>query len=390
VPAFLSICSAYLLLSKASRKAFIVTIVIPITSIFTTLRGTQGSHSVPYYYLSCFTLLIIINSNYIKKHNFKINSSRKIVITTILAAFFMYNLYPIVNRNKISDMSNVIGISRIAETLLKQKDGIFLTDLDLNPYVELNRVPGLKIPTPTPWFFEKYEEDILSELEEKQVKLISYNPDNLVWGYRLGSYSPKLDEYIENNYKEVKGNYSLAKCSNQKLYAIRSSYDDFENELVLKFPDSFGIDYNPAIESKSFTKEDRKIVGEITKESEVSQKFYVLRNNLSNIRILMANFARKNSGVITFQLKDEQGKRIAENKVDASSICDNLFLEISIPAIANSANKTYELSISSNSELNNAVTAWTLPSMNEDFFVKINKQPRAESLILELGYKKIR
>ncbi|MFX7190237.1 hypothetical protein ABTI31_20490, partial [Acinetobacter baumannii] len=49
-----------------------------------------------------------------------------------------------------------------------------------------------------------YKDEIFRNLKEERPKIVLYNEDLEVWGYRFGDFASELCEYYEDNYKESK------------------------------------------------------------------------------------------------------------------------------------------------------------------------------------------
>ena len=102
--------------------------------------------------------------------------------------------------------------------------------------------------------------------------------------------------------------------------------------------------------------------GEIQGAFTVGQSFYSPYPGLYRIDVMLATYARPNSGQVTFSLTPGAGNktRLATVQFDASQVKDNRLRSFEFPALDDSAGKTYAFYLEAPaSRPGNAITAWT-------------------------------
>lgn len=102
--------------------------------------------------------------------------------------------------------------------------------------------------------------------------------------------------------------------------------------------------------------------GEIQGSFTVGQTFYSPYPGLYRIEVLLATYARPNTGRVAFHLSTgpTQGRELATVPFEASLVEDNRFRSFEFPAQGDSAGKTYFFYLEApGSGLGNAITAWS-------------------------------
>ena len=108
--------------------------------------------------------------------------------------------------------------------------------------------------------------------------------------------------------------------------------------------------------------------GEITSDVALRQSFLSDINNLSRIDILLATYARKNSGLLKVELIEDGNKLVYRKIVSDSSLHDNSFFSIKFTPIKESRKHNFLIVLSSPYGYSgNAVTAWLTSSISPGF-----------------------
>jgi len=154
-------------------------------------------------------------------------------------------------------------------------------------------------------------------------------------------------------------------------------------------PKSIARKFDPlayTVQGLSITQSE-KPAGFINSNSSVKQSFVAEENKLSDIRILLATYARVNTCEITFELFDQDNNLIASQKVDGSKLKDNSYFDFRFDPISDSKGKTYFFKIWSDGTEENSITAWM---SNEDAYADgkfyINDQESTGDLCFTLYY----
>ena len=117
---------------------------------------------------------------------------------------------------------------------------------------------------------------------------------------------------------------------------------------------SVNLDASEALASKADIP-----IGEIYGNKKVIQTFTASQNNLSGLKLMLATYARTNNQVVKLIFESADGKKIAEEILDAKKIRDNSYKRFYFPTQLDSKGKLYKLSIiSETSYSGNAITAY--------------------------------
>jgi len=130
-------------------------------------------------------------------------------------------------------------------------------------------------------------------------------------------------------------------------------------------------------------------IGEITGDTILKQTFVSSNNNLCEIQIMFATFARSNSCSINLQLYDDEDTLIDEKTMSSKEMMDNSYLIYKFDYINDSRNKRYSIVISSKDAVpGNAVTIWCTNKDSFDGDLFINGQQQTDNLCIFIGYCK--
>jgi len=129
------------------------------------------------------------------------------------------------------------------------------------------------------------------------------------------------------------------------------------------------------------------IIGEISENVVVKQTFLSNYNDLCEIKINFATFARINSCQINLRLYDENDVLINEKIIQSARILDNSYLSYKFPQIKDSLGKKYTLLISSKDAVSgNAVTVYLTNDGSFEGDLYINDQYQTNDLCIIPGY----
>jgi len=108
-------------------------------------------------------------------------------------------------------------------------------------------------------------------------------------------------------------------------------------------------------------------VGQIVDKVNIKQSFVVEKNNFSEISLLAATYSRINYGQLEILLKKKKtGEVVVKKNIKMENLIDNQYINIDFPAIQDSGNLEFEISIQSPKSSNgNSVTFW---SSSEDVY----------------------
>lgn len=100
-------------------------------------------------------------------------------------------------------------------------------------------------------------------------------------------------------------------------------------------------------------------VGGIFGDSDLNQTFISNLDNMAEVQILFATWARVNTGSLFVKISEVDGKEFFSQTLDMSKISDNTFVSFKFEPRKNSKNKKYLINLSSpESTDTNNVTCW--------------------------------
>jgi uncharacterized membrane protein len=150
----------------------------------------------------------------------------------------------------------------------------------------------------------------------------------------------------------------------------------------------YKIKGNPILLDEAYTDSPNgKHIGEITGNVVVKQEFLSNDNNLCEVNIYFATFARSNSGLIKLELYEENEILINEETIDCAKMLDNSYLRYRFNKINNSRGKQYSLIIKAADAVSgNAVTIWCTEGDSFEGNLFINEQKQSDNLCILIGY----
>ena len=125
--------------------------------------------------------------------------------------------------------------------------------------------------------------------------------------------------------------------------------------------------FNSHVPFISQTKSDVP-VGEIYGEKKIGQTFFCDKDEMDRIDVLLATYARINSGKIIFHLREKnENNDIRTITIDAKYVKDTKYHQFIFEPIENSKNTSYEFYLTSpDSSPGNAVTIWSTQENSYD------------------------
>lgn len=108
----------------------------------------------------------------------------------------------------------------------------------------------------------------------------------------------------------------------------------------------------------------RQPAAEIWGRQTVGQTFVAQKNGLNRIDLLLATYARENTGPVIFHLRESPtgGEDLATARFDASDVRDNAYRSFAFLPLRDSQNRSYYLFLEApEAEPGNAITVWASP-----------------------------
>lgn len=132
-------------------------------------------------------------------------------------------------------------------------------------------------------------------------------------------------------------------------------------------------------------------IGDICKGQTVHQTFEATANNLDYVSVRVATYGKEltSTALLKITLTDADTQECIETlEIPINEIEDDSYIELNFPAITDSMNKTYELTLSGeNIKPEDAITAWTYGAKTYDGVLGYNEAEQAEnSLVIRKHY----
>lgn len=173
-----------------------------------------------------------------------------------------------------------------------------------------------------------------------------YKPDYFV-------YNPEFQGWL----KQILDQPWFAK-NYEQITEIKQKGFPFSLKFYKKTPDS---EFPPMLSMDIIQDESNFPVGEIIKGIEIGQTFQCNQNHLTQIKVMLTTYSRKNHQDIIFHLKRSplDDKDIYTEKFNALSVIDNAYRSFDFPPISDSKGKIFYFSLESpQSEHGDAITIW--------------------------------
>ncbi|WP_088834222.1 YfhO family protein [Paenibacillus tyrfis] len=233
-----------------------------------------------------------------------------------------------------------------------------------------------------------------------------YRIADIVQGMEYGLY-PANRSAIDYNLNDLR-NFDAVEIKwysqilNHFVEGMRSGWMNLYNPDK-KFIDYMNVKYVVSkynIQSEIFEQitENTGVVGEITNNTTIKQKFVSNTNELSGFSILLATFGRLNTSNLDISLKNEKDEVVKHYSLTGNKIKDNSWYDFEFTPINNSEGKIFTIEITSpNGLTGNALTTWKNSNKNIGELY-INNELVSGSLCLKLwketernnnNYKKI-
>jgi len=369
------VISALLLVSNIGvsfiffQKNKILGFITLLFAIYTGIRGYTGFHSTAYIMFSWFCVSYLIDNLIINKN--KIKSLFFLIFIGIITFLPLYSQKG--NLDRITEIKYIFkqnSINYYVNEYISPGEYIYSTSLyDVHNFIYKDYKIASRMYTMVPWFAEIFILDLVDDLKKTQPKIIFYDPNETVWDFRIGDYCQPLEDFLideYNRYLDTNPQYIDSDSNRVWLQKSISSVNIISDEI-------FNSSGNH--------------VGEITNNVIIKQSFKSNHNNLKQINIFLATFARNNTSNLIFQLFDENNNLVTEENLNTSILKDNNYRTFNFKSIQDSLDKYFTIIISSsNATSGNAVTIWRTNSEQLDGELYINDLSQEDNLCIIPGY----
>ncbi|WP_025690578.1 hypothetical protein [Paenibacillus zanthoxyli] len=209
-----------------------LSILIFIFLAFTGIRGFEGFHAIPYFIVSFFNSSFIINEYLNPKEKDYIEGYKKnlIRIFVFLLLIIAFNNYAPNAGTNFAKPNGIIAKSPYDEyinKLTETNEKIWITSLSPQTYINTNRDPALRAYILVPWFVDAFKNEIMEDLRTRKPKLIIFEKDSDVWGYKYSNFAKDILDYLDVEYKPLNMYVDYEK----NIYIRKDSYEEASKKL---------------------------------------------------------------------------------------------------------------------------------------------------------------
>lgn len=346
-------------------------------------RGFIGFHTMGYYAV-CIVAMCMIAGNLYERliAEGKIRYSAILVLcaftfsTSYLGIFSSYisvhNLFVPVQPS---------GYAAAIQTITQKDDRIYIPNFNTEIFLDSNRLPLITSPASVPWFYEAFGDRELATLEEYRPKVIIYDENFEVWGYRQVDYAPEIVTFI-------RGNYSCLSVTRYPLMFVRNDLiDAARTELGITKEESIITDCRTIVDLG----DDASVIGPITNGNEISQDLIGVDGKVRLIGFMVGTYARDNHSLLTVRVKDLYNKTVlAQTTISAVDMADNSYVFAELPFDMQAGNP-YRITFESDTaDQDDAITIYcTQPNTaTDEHFATVSNAKQDNDLCIKiLEYK---
>ncbi|WP_419885339.1 hypothetical protein [Paenibacillus sp. B-A-8] len=206
-------------------------ILIFIFLAFTGVRGFEGFHAIPYYIVSFFNSSFIINQ-YIYKEENNCKEYKKNVIKICFFLLLILSLNNYVpnagaNFNKPNGIIAQSPYDKYIHKLTDPNEKIWITSLSPQTYINTNRDPAMRAYIVVPWFIDAFKNEIMEDLNISRPKLIIFEKDSDVWGYKYSDFAKDILDFLNAEYRPLNPEVDFEK----NIYIRKDYFEEANNKL---------------------------------------------------------------------------------------------------------------------------------------------------------------
>ena len=187
-------------------------VVFPIVFILMCgIRGFAGFHSMGYYAITFVMACILFKKYFLdKKSNQTVLAH--VFVCTALASFSVQFLNGVPGmldfRSAFKSCEYKNGSTEfLIKQLVHENEPIYVSTLDLEMYIRVNRYPVYSPSTSVPWMWEAYHEQDFYYLNQYNPKVLCHNDEYEIGGHKLKDYAPDFINYVHEHYTLLSPEY---------------------------------------------------------------------------------------------------------------------------------------------------------------------------------------
>ena len=290
------------------EKYFIGVIIVAFVCALTT-RGCFNFHGTQFVaVISLLASAALCDVLIGKKDDF---CQKGILYRVLIGAVFVF-----VTCQYVSTISNIasrtikqdenVQAIKIA-TLTETGEAVFMNKWWNNELLMLADRPQIGVGGLTPWTWEGFGEETLEAFGDTPPRVLLYDPNHELWGYKLKDYAPELVEYIAKHYSYAE---------EHDLY-LRNDYylEIVDNQVIYSTENINAISSTP--------------VGQMLPNVFYEQKCMIDGQVVSGFEIMFGTYMRRNDVTLVVQLIDADSEEILITEcINAKDFLDNQYVTI--------------------------------------------------------------
>ncbi|NCB27154.1 MAG: hypothetical protein EOM62_17115 [Bacteroidia bacterium] len=342
-------------------------------------RGFVGFHSMGYYAVCIIAMCILAGNLYERMvAEGKIRYAAILVLcafafsTSYLGMFSSYMSVPY-----LLAPVQPSGYAAAIKTITNEDDKIYIPNFNIEMCLDSNRLPLISSPASTPWTYEALGDKELATLAAYRPKVIIYDENFEVWGYRQVDYATEIVTFIKGNYCCLSTTrYPLMYVRNDLIEAARTELGIAEEESILTYGRRI-IDLGDAA----------SVIGPITDGNAPSQDLIGIDGQVRFISFMVGTYARVNRSSLTIRVEDLDNKKVlAQTTISAAEMPDNSYVFAELP-FDMQAGAPYRITFESdNADPGDAITIYcTQPSTaTDEHFATVSNVKQDNDLCIRL------
>lgn len=354
-----------------AKKDIIFSSLLGWFMIACATRGCFYFHGLPVIAVFCAVLSFEIVKHFPEVKQWTDGSPKRAAVSIGIVLLFstvyfanFKNIFYYTEKRYVEPISEEYGLSRITDDM--EEIGYFQTDhrpLLVTKNLPVNPTWGIH-----PWFWEWEKEEVLGSLKRSRPRIIWFDTNSIVWGYKLNNYAPEIKEYISDGY------YALSNLGWPKIFVREDYYYEAISRLYPeKVFETYRISGN---------------CGEIREGDVIEQNIYIYQDAVINeISLFIATYNRINRCHLKLSMLDKESGEVEELAYDSCrNFKDNAYHRFKIQPYEVKEGHKYVLIIESpDGEQGNAITiGYGEPVMSRSFKIKVKNQEVKNTIAMKI------
>lgn len=312
----LGLTAVLVILEFAKRGKGLIACITFIYIFACSTRGVFTFHGLPCVAIECLLAGIYISLRLGEKkiwHSF--TNAGVLLKMGIVCVVFVISSNAVMQIQDIWENSgkeelNEADSSFYLKKLTEENEEIGFAGVNYDYLVEANRSMANKNPS-SPWVWEAIGEEIIESFNRKTPRVILYQGEVEVWGYKLKEFAPELDEFIKLNYK------NMSICGQESIFVKNNYYEEALKRVGA---------YVPLTEVYNY---DISVSNLLDNDDEILVRFKGFDLPLKGFSIKFGTYDKYSISDFEYKIIcEEDNKIIKRGKIRGEEIVNNNYTEI--------------------------------------------------------------